>query len=136
MTRNSKPRLGKEQSRQMLAGVEAHQPTVHQRSGDRRDLRLTDLLSALNVNRASRSASTRSVPNHWRPGEPVGDLLPGELRRRIAPGMMLKPFFEFTSHPDQATTSGPSGNNTHAIFIGALFEVDVTHLLEPPTLSR
>jgi carbohydrate-selective porin OprB len=54
----------------------------------------------------------------------------------IAPGMMLKPFFEFISHPDQATTSGPSGNNTHAIFVGALFEVDVAHLLGLPALSR
>jgi len=36
-------RLGKEQSRQVLAGVETHQPTVHERSGDRRDLRLTGL---------------------------------------------------------------------------------------------
>jgi hypothetical protein len=39
----NKPRLGKEQSWQPLAGVEPHQPTVHQRSGDRRDLRLTRL---------------------------------------------------------------------------------------------
>jgi porin len=54
----------------------------------------------------------------------------------IAPGMSIKPFFEFISHPDQATTSGPSGNNTHAIFVGALFEVDVAHLLGLPTLGR
>jgi porin len=54
----------------------------------------------------------------------------------IAPGMILKPFFEFISHPDQATASGPSGNNTHAIFVGALFEVDVAHLLGLPTLGR
>jgi porin len=54
----------------------------------------------------------------------------------IAPGMAIKPFFEFISHPDQATTTGPSGNNTHAIFVGALFEVDVAHLLGLPTLGR
>jgi porin len=53
----------------------------------------------------------------------------------IAPGMMIKPFFEFISHPEQAAASTPSGNDTHAIFVGALFEVDVAHLLGLPTLG-
>jgi porin len=53
----------------------------------------------------------------------------------IAPGMALKPFFQFISHPDQATTTTPSGNNTHAIFVGALFEVDLAHLLGLPAIG-
>jgi porin len=54
----------------------------------------------------------------------------------IAPGMMIKPFVEYLSHPDQATSGAPSGKNTHALFVGALFEVDVAHLLGLPTLGR
>jgi porin len=54
----------------------------------------------------------------------------------LAPGMTLKPFFGFMSHPDQANTTTPSGNITHAIYLGVLFEVDVAHLLGLPTLSR
>src|SRR5271167_2360580 len=41
-----KPRLGKEQPRQMLGGVEPHQSTVQKSSGDRRDLRLAGLRAA------------------------------------------------------------------------------------------
>jgi len=52
-----------------------------------------------------------------------------------APGMMFKPFFQFISHPDQASATRPSGNNTHAIFVGALFEVDVAQLFGLPTLG-
>jgi porin len=53
----------------------------------------------------------------------------------VAPGMTLKPFLQFISHPDQATTT-PNGNDTHAIFVGALFEVDLAHLLGLPTLGH
>jgi hypothetical protein len=51
----------------------------------------------------------------------------------IAPGMMFKPFFQFMSHPDQANATRPSGNNTHTILVGALFEVDVAQLYGLPT---
>jgi porin len=54
----------------------------------------------------------------------------------VAPGLQIKPFFEFISHPDQSADSTPSGNNTHAIFVGVLFDVDVAHLLGLPTLPR
>jgi porin len=54
----------------------------------------------------------------------------------LAPGMTLKPFFGFMSHPDQVNNPAPSGNITHAIYLGVLFEVDVAHLLGLPTLSR
>jgi carbohydrate-selective porin OprB len=54
----------------------------------------------------------------------------------VAPGMMLKPFVQFISHPDQANAAKPSGNNTHAIFVGALFEVSMAQLFGLPTLSR
>jgi carbohydrate-selective porin OprB len=54
----------------------------------------------------------------------------------IAPGMMLKPFLEFISHPDQANANPPRGNVTHAMFVGVLFEVDVAHLFGLPTLSQ
>jgi porin len=54
----------------------------------------------------------------------------------LAPGMLIKPFFEFISHPDQANAATPSGNVTHAIFVGALFEVDVANLFGLPTLKR
>jgi carbohydrate-selective porin OprB len=53
----------------------------------------------------------------------------------IAPGLSIKPFFEFISHPDQAAITNPSGNNTHAIFVGAMFEVDLAHLFGLPTLG-
>lgn len=54
----------------------------------------------------------------------------------LAPGMSFKPFLEFISHPDQANAGSPSGNDTHALFVGGLFEVDAVHLLGLPTLSR
>jgi hypothetical protein len=53
----------------------------------------------------------------------------------VAPGMTFKPFFQFISHPDQATTT-PSGDDTHALFVGALFEVDLAHLLGLPMLGH
>jgi carbohydrate-selective porin OprB len=53
----------------------------------------------------------------------------------VAPGMQIKPFFGFMSHPDQAAVSTPSGNNTKSIFVGALFEVDMAHLFGLPTLG-
>ena len=40
------------------------------------------------------------------------------------------------SHPDQANTTAPSGNVTHAVYLGAPFEVDMAHLFGLPTLSR
>jgi porin len=54
----------------------------------------------------------------------------------VAPGMLIKPFLEFISHPDQANASAPRSNVTHAIFVGTLFEVDVASLFGLPTLSR
>ena len=54
----------------------------------------------------------------------------------VAPGMSLKPFFGFMSHPDQANTSVPSGNLTHATYLGVLFEVDFASLFGLPTLHR
>jgi carbohydrate-selective porin OprB len=54
----------------------------------------------------------------------------------VAPGMTLKPFFGFMSHPDQVNNPAPSGNITHAAYLGVLFEVDMAHLFGLPTLSR
>ena len=54
----------------------------------------------------------------------------------VAPGMTLKPFFGFMSHPDQVNNPTPSGNLTHAVYFGVLFEVDLAHLFGLPTLSR
>jgi porin len=54
----------------------------------------------------------------------------------VAPGLTLKPFLQFISHPDQATVTRPSGNNTHALFVGALFEVDMASLFGLPTLGH
>jgi porin len=54
----------------------------------------------------------------------------------LAPGMVLKPFVGFMSHPDQVNNPAPSGNITHATYLGVLFEVDVAHLFGLPTLSR
>jgi hypothetical protein len=42
-TQFDKPRLGKEKSWQALTGVKPHQPTLYQRSGNRRDLRCNRL---------------------------------------------------------------------------------------------
>jgi carbohydrate-selective porin OprB len=52
----------------------------------------------------------------------------------IAPGMQIKPFLQFISHPDQATIPNPRGNNTHALFIGAFLDVDLASLMGLPTL--
>lgn len=52
----------------------------------------------------------------------------------VAPGLLVKPFAEFISHPDQAASAVPSGNNTHAVVVGALVEIDVAALLGLPSL--
>ena len=54
----------------------------------------------------------------------------------VAPGMMIKPFAGFISHPDQATSTAPTGNNTHALFFGVMFDVNVSHLLGLPSLKE
>ena len=54
----------------------------------------------------------------------------------VAPGYTVKPFLQFISHPDQSASAVPSGNNTHALFVGALFEVDAASLFGLPTLGR
>jgi porin len=54
----------------------------------------------------------------------------------VAPGLSLKPFFGFMSHPDQVNSPTPSGNLTHAVYLGVLFEVDMAHLFGLPTLGR
>ena len=40
------------------------------------------------------------------------------------------------SHPDQATIATPSGNNTHALFVGAFLDVDLAQLLGLPSLGH
>lgn len=54
----------------------------------------------------------------------------------LAPGLSIKPFLQFISHPDQSNSAAPSGGNTHALFVGALFEVDAAHLFGLPGLGR
>lgn len=54
----------------------------------------------------------------------------------VAPGFTFKPFLQFISHPDQASSAMPSGNNTHALFVDALFEVDAAHLFGMPSLGQ
>ena len=54
----------------------------------------------------------------------------------VAPGYTVKPFLQFISHPDQSSSARPSGNNTHALFVGALFEIDAAHLFGLPILGR
>jgi carbohydrate-selective porin OprB len=51
----------------------------------------------------------------------------------IAPGITFKPFLRFITHPDQATVAKPSGNNTHALFIGVLLDIDVASVMGLPT---
>jgi hypothetical protein len=89
------------------------------------------------VNRSPtlRSSGDRSSANKARKPGPGGDLPRGDYGLVNAPGMMFKPFFQFISHPDQASATRPSGNNAHAIFVGALFEVDVAQLFGLPTLG-
>lgn len=57
-------------------------------------------------------------------------------RFAVAPGFEIKPFAEFISHPDQEASASPSGNNTHAVLVGALFEVDAAALLDLATLGH
>lgn len=54
----------------------------------------------------------------------------------IAPGLKFKPFLQYISHPDQAASARPSGNNTHALFVGGLLQVDAVSLFGLPTLGR
>ncbi len=54
----------------------------------------------------------------------------------VAPGFTVKPFLQLISHPDQASSVQPSGNNTHALFVGAMFEVDAAYLFGLPALGR
>jgi len=54
----------------------------------------------------------------------------------VAPGVMFKPFFEFISHPDQAAAPVPSGNNTHAVFVGAVLTVLAPETFGLPRLLR
>ena len=54
----------------------------------------------------------------------------------VAPGLTFKPFLQFISHPDQSSSAVPSGSNTHALFVGGLFELDATQLFGLPTLGR
>ena len=57
-------------------------------------------------------------------------------RIAVAPGFEIKPFAEFISHPDQEASVRPSGNDTHAVLVGTLFEVDAAALLGLSTLGR
>ena len=54
----------------------------------------------------------------------------------IALGITFKPSLQFISHPDQATIPNPSGENSRALLIGALLDVDVTSLMGLPTLPH
>ncbi len=54
----------------------------------------------------------------------------------LAPGLSIKPFAEFISHPDQANAVTPSSNDTHALFVGALVELEVGSFLGLPRLGR
>jgi len=54
----------------------------------------------------------------------------------IAPGMSFKPFAEYVTNPDQADATKPSATVKHALFVGALFEVDFVHLFGLPTMGR
>ena len=57
-------------------------------------------------------------------------------RFSVAPRFEVKPFAEFISHPDQEASARPSGNNTHAVVVGTLFEIDAPALFGLPTLGR
>ncbi len=52
----------------------------------------------------------------------------------LAPGLSIKPFGEFISHPDQEASARPSGNDTHAVLVGTLFEIDLAALVGLPVL--
>jgi carbohydrate-selective porin OprB len=54
----------------------------------------------------------------------------------IAPGLSIKPFVQFISHPDQAAVAAPSGNNTHAVFVGALLEWNLANMFGLPNFPR
>lgn len=54
----------------------------------------------------------------------------------LAPGLAVKPFVQFISHPDQAAVAAPSGNNTHAMFVGAMLERNLASMFGLPTLGR
>ena len=56
-------------------------------------------------------------------------------RFAVAPGFEIKPFAEFISHPDQEASAKPSGDNTHAVLVGTLFEADFAALLGLATLG-
>jgi len=54
----------------------------------------------------------------------------------VAPGVVFKPYAQFISHPDQVTSPKPSGNNTHAMFVGAAFTIFWPETFGLPRLIR
>ena len=54
----------------------------------------------------------------------------------VAPGLSIKPFVEFISHPDQAAFVAPHGVDTHAVFVGAMLEWNLANMFGLPTLPR
>jgi porin len=54
----------------------------------------------------------------------------------VAPGLSIKPFVQFISHPDQAAVARPTADNTHAMFVGAMLEWNLASMFGLPTLSR
>ena len=91
-------------------------------------------VSLLNVNpRIDERLDSILVQSYRRPGERDGDRLRGVLRLRRR-----------TRHDDQAVLRvhvpsrpgdipAPSGNITHAVYFGVLFEVDMAHLFGLPS---
>lgn len=54
----------------------------------------------------------------------------------VAPGLSIKPFVQFISHPDEAAFVAPKGVDTHAVFVGALLEWNLASMFGLPTLPR
>lgn len=54
----------------------------------------------------------------------------------LAPGLSVKPFFGFISHPDQASVAKPNANDTYAIYFGTLLEVNLPGMFGLPVLSQ
>lgn len=55
---------------------------------------------------------------------------------RLAPGLTIKPFVDFISHPEQATLNNPGIGDPYSVQVGALCRIELGPLLGLPLIAR
>jgi hypothetical protein len=54
----------------------------------------------------------------------------------LAPGIVLKPFFQYIFDPDQEGIANPSPTNNHAIFAGGMLAISFPETLGLPRMPK